>query len=229
MPSLEIDILKMSWLQHILKKHLLFSALLLSLALHLVVIFWSNNEQLMQSSLGNNQLILLEPSKENHPAVNANEKSIKSAPTEENIQTGKAAPSTTGKVKEIEKDLPIQENVIDKEKNKTSEEKTKATSNTGELIDQSGKELTADEQYKNLVLNHLLNKAKSAPVNGAAIIHISIIRAGIATQINIELTKGGELYKNWLQHQVLSANPFPPLPKHINTSVHKLSFGISHD
>ena len=219
----------MSWLQHILKKHLLFSALLISSTLHLIVIFWNNNEPLMQSSLGNNQLILLAPSKVINPAVSANEKSTKSVQIEENTQTGKVAPSTTGKIKKIEKDLPVQQNALNIKKSKTSEEKTKATSNAGELIDLSGKELTIEEKYKSLVLSHLLSKAKSAPVNGAAIIHISIIKAGIATNISIELTNGSERYKNWLQHQVLSANPFPPLPKNISVPVHKISFGISHD
>ena len=219
----------MSWLQDILKKHLLFSALLFSIALHLSIIFWVNSEEVMQSSLGSSQLILLEPSNTDSPAVSAKEESIESIPMKEREQAGKPAPRTTGKTKKIEQDFPIQKNLKINEKSEKSAEKTKATSNTGNLVDQSGTELSAEEKYKNLVLSHFLKKAQSAPVDGAATIYLTIIKAGIATQIRVEVIKGGSRYKNWLQTQVLNANPFPPLPKHLNATKHTLDLGISHD
>lgn len=219
----------MSWLQDILKKHLLFSALLFSIALHLSIIFWVNSEEAMQSSLGSSQLILLEPSNTDSPAVSAKEESIKSAPMKESQQAGKIEPRATGKTKKTEQTLPIQKNLQINEKSEKSAENTKATSNTGNLVDQSGKELSAEEKYKNLVLSHFLKKAQSAPVDGAATIYLTIIKAGIATQIRVEVIKGGSRYKNWLQTQVLNANPFPPLPKHLNTTKHTLDLGISHD
>ncbi len=219
----------MSWLQDILKKHLLFSALLFSIALHLSIIFWVNSEEVTQSSLGSSQIILLEPSNTDSPVVSAKEESIKSTPTKENEQVGKPEPRATGKTKKIEQDLAIQKNVQINEKSERSEENTKATSNAGELVNQSGKELSAEKKYKNLVLSHFLKKAQSAPVDGAAIIHLTIIKAGIATQVSIEAIKGGERYKNWLQTQVLNANPFPPLPKHLNAAKHTLDLRISHD
>ena len=219
----------MSWLQDILKKHLLLSALLFSIVLHLSIIFWVNSEEVMQSSLGNSQLILLEPSNVASPAVSAKEESVKSSPIKKSEQTGKPEPRTTGKTKKVEQDLPIQKNIQINDESKTSEESTKATSNSGELVNQSGKELSTEEKYKNLVLSHFLKKAQSAPIDGAAIIHLTIIKAGIATQVSIEVLKGGVRYKNWLQTQVLSANPFPPLPKHLNATKHTLNLGISHD
>ena len=219
----------MSNLQDILKKHLLLGALLLSAGLHLAVIFWVTPKPITQSSLGNNQLILLEPSITPTPAVNTKKKATESAPIEKKQQKGKAQPSLTGKTKKVEQALPLAKTLQPQKEAQVSEEKTKNTNNTGEQLDQSGKELSTEDKYKGLVLNHLLKNSQSAPTHGSAKIHLTIIRAGIATQIKIELKQGSESYKAWLQRQVLSANPFPPMPKELPAQQHSLSFGISHE
>jgi protein TonB len=219
----------MSWLQQTLKKHLLFSALLLSTTLHLLVIFWDSSEQLNQSSLGNNQLILLEPSKKPEPAVSAKDENTKSTPTKEKVQSGKGKPTLTGKTKKSEQEVPIQENVLIQKKSEESLETTKATSNAGEQLDQSGKELSSEDKYKNLVLAHFLSKAQSAPINGEATIHITLIRAGIATQIKIEMIKGGKRYQNWLQRQILNANPFPAFPSDLKNATLQINLPIRHE
>jgi len=116
-----------------------------------------------------------------------------------------------------------------KEKSEENQESTKATSNAGELLNQSGKELSSEEKYENLVLAHFLSKAQSAPVNGEATIHMTLIRAGIATQIELEMTKGGKRYQNWLQRQILNANPFPAFPSDLKKATLQVELPIRHE
>jgi len=103
-----------------------------------------------------------------------------------------------------------------------------STSNTGLLEDQSGQAPTPSSHYQQALLKHLLNKMDSAPVTGKANVHLTVMSAGIATQVNIEVTAGGMTYKNWLQSKVLNANPFPPIPASVTQRPFKTTLPIEH-
>jgi hypothetical protein len=70
-------------------------------------------------------------------------------------------------------DSLVKKNILIKSPHKETQ-KAQSTSNKGSFVDQSGKERTPQEQYRQLVTQHLLKKSKSAPTQGQAIIHLNI-------------------------------------------------------
>ncbi len=219
----------MGCLLKLIKKHLLLTALLLSSILHITVIFWIPASPLQQTSLGSNQIILLEPSIAPTPIVASENPQEESKNTVEALNKTKAQTRPAGKtIKAVEK-TPIPKQEHAKIESKTTEKNIKATSNAGELFDQSGKELTIEQKYKNLIYQHLLKKSQSAPYFGKAIINLTLIRAGIATKISIELLEGSTNYQKWLHHKVLSANPFPAFPKALAGNTFTIKVKMYHE
>ena len=219
----------MGCLLKLIKKRLLLTALFLSSALHLTIIFWIPTSPLQQSSLGSNQVILLEPSITPTPVVTSGNPIAENNNPAEPSNTSKAQTRPAGKtIKAIEKTAtPKQEQA--KKETRTTEQSIKTTSNAGELFDQSGKELSTEQKYKNQIYQHLLNKSQSAPYFGKAIINLTLIRAGIATNISIELLEGSKNYQKWLHLKVLSANPFPAFPKTLPGGTFTIKVKMYHE
>ena len=111
----------------------------------------------------------------------------------------------------------------------TEQRQTTATSsNQGRLEDQSGKTQTPQDAYQQQLLKHLLNKMGSAPEVGQANIQLTLMSAGIAIEVNIELLEGSATYERWLKSKVLNANPFPPIPKNLKQNQFHTQLKVNH-
>ncbi len=203
----------MGCLLKLIKKHLLLTALFLSSVLHLTAIFWIPTSPVTQSSLGSKQVILLEPNRNPIPIVTSDNLPQENKRTVETSNKINTQTRPAGKTVKAAEETPAPKKEQTKKEAKPIEQNTKTTSNAGELINQSGKELTTEQEYKNQIYQHLLKKSQSAPYFGKANINLTLIKAGIATNITIELLEGSANYQKWLHLKVLSANPFPAFPK----------------
>jgi outer membrane biosynthesis protein TonB len=192
-----------------INKHSWITALFVSVVVHgaiLVPIFlvWSS-----ASSKGQGPVMLLEAVHEQTQIQVNTSQRLASASSPETQQTMKES-KLEGKTKQakpaLSKPQPKQVQQV---------EAQASASNKGALIDQSGKSPTPEDSYKLQLLKHLTNKMEGAPINGNAIINLTLIPQGIAININVEVKDGGARYKQWVQHKVLSANPFPPIPKEL--------------
>jgi hypothetical protein len=103
-----------------------------------------------------------------------------------------------------------------------------SSSNQGRLVDQSGKAQSPQDAYQQRLLKHLLNKMGSAPVTGKANIQLTLMSAGVAIQVKVDLLEGSATYQQWLQSKVLNANPFPAIPKELGVSQFKTTIPIEH-
>ena len=200
-------------------------AIAISVALHLIffaVIFLQPDTQ-QQSSFGQGQVILLEhvaeqPTKVTDQTIDTQAASQKSDLAQTSGINGKHA-------KPVEN---ITQQTLHINSPHKETRKAKSTSNQGALLDQSGKEQTPQEHYRQLVTQHLLKKAKSAPTHGKVVVHLNILKMGIATRIDVQLIDGPKVYQQWVNRQVLNANPFPAFPASIKKASIKLAISISH-
>jgi len=214
-----------------IKQHLIFSCLAISAALHGLAIFYTFNNEAEQSAKGEQYTLLLEAGqKPNTKVKNAqntgsNASKLKEpsipTPTTPQIQTEQPEEPTLLSTKAP----PINDS---KPNNPSKASNNNLKSNVGDNIDMSGKELTAVEKYQKRVLQHILKKIGSAPYFGSARVELTLMRAGIATHIQVKLVNGPSDYRSWLKHQILSANPMPAFPKNMMESQLKLSFPIHH-
>mgnify|MGYP000570469726 CR=1 FL=1 len=230
-PSSQITLLIMLSLPGFIKQHLLFGSLIISGALHGLAIFYPFIDESQQSAKGEQYTLLLETSQLPSPrAINE----ISSGSSSSKLKQPPIQQSTAPQVQAEQPKNPIQLTTEAVPKNiptlKVQREASSKTikSNTGENIDMSGKELTAMEKYQKQVLQHILKKIGSAPYFGSARVELTLMRAGIATQIRVKLMDGPSNYQSWLNHKILSANPMPAFPKSIMESQLKLSFPIHH-
>jgi len=221
----------MRLLAQFIQQHLLLNCIAISIALHGLVIFYSLNDKTEQSAKGDTYTLLLDANTQTNTAPQ------KKATPETESQSNK---SVSIKVKEKLVDeskrpshLPAKQ-TPSKKMNGTPQANPKVAtnnirkSNMGSDADMSGKALTAKELYQKQVLKHILKKVGSGPYFGSGMVDITLIRAGIAIQINIQLVEGSPQYKKWLNRQILSANPMPAFPRNITGSQLKLSFPIYH-
>ncbi len=216
-------------LPQVIKQHLLVSSLIISGALHCMVIFYSFDDKAEQSSKGEQYTLQLETSKQPTTHIK-NDKHTKQS---SNIKQPLIQPPTLqAPAKQPEKTAPLNTKATP-DKAPTPKAQSKAPSNniksnTGENIDMSGKELTAVDRYQKRVLQHILKKIGSAPYFGSASVELTLMRAGIATHIRVNLMNGPSDYQAWLNHKILSANPMPAFPKNMKESHLTLSFPIHH-
>ncbi len=218
-------------LPELIKQHLLFSCLLISGALHGLVIFYPFNNEIDQPAKGEQHTLLLESSHQPYPSV----KNEKIAPlNSSNIKQISQQQAPTSLVQAQQPENPTQlntkmaPNYTPKPNTLRESSSNNINSNAGENLDMSGKELTAVEKYQKRVLQHILKKIGSAPYFGSARVELTLMRAGIATHIRVKLINGPSDYQSWLNHKILSANPMPAFPKNMRDSQLKLSFPIHH-
>jgi len=214
-----------------IKQHLLLSSLVISGGLHGLVIFYAFVDDSQQSAKGEQYTLLLETSQQPYPRA-INEKSTGS--NSSILKQPSIQQTTTPQVQSEQSENPIQLTTKAVPKNistlKAQREGSSNTikSNAGENIDLSGKELSAVEKYQKRVLQHILKKIGSAPYFGSARVELTLMRAGIATQVRVILINGPSDYQSWLNHKILSANPMPAFPKNMMESQIKLNFPIHH-
>ncbi|MEH6346645.1 MAG: hypothetical protein V7785_16245 [Bermanella sp.] len=221
--------LQMGCLLKLIKKHLLLTALFLSSTLHLTIIFWIPASPLNQSSLGTNQIILLEPSITPIPVITSDSQSQENKNAAKPSNKTKAQTRPMGKTIKIAEKIPTPKQEQAKKETKPIEQNTKTTSNAGVLLNQSGKEVTVEQEYESLIYQHLLKKSQSAPYFGKAIINLTLIRAGVATSISVELLEGSRNYQKWLHLKVLSANPFPAFPRALPGDTFTINVKMIHE
>ena len=206
-----------------INNHSWVSALLLSVTVHAailgaMVLVWPS-----ASSKGQSQMMLLEAVHEQTQIqVNTSQRlaSASSPETQQSMKENKLNGQTKQAKPALSKPHPKQTQQV---------EAQASSSNKGALIDQSGKSPTPEDSYKLQLLKHLTNKMEGAPINGNAIINLTLIPQGIAININVEVKGGGARYKQWVQHKVLSANPFPPIPKELGGGNFTTNIHLFHE
>jgi hypothetical protein len=221
----------MRLLAQFIRQHLLLNCLVISMALHGLVIFYSLSDKTEQSAKGEEYTLLLDTHTQPNPTpqqrVVTKSDSITDALADLKVKDtlfAKTKPST---------DLPVKSTAneklnVDPHINPKVAANNNRKSNTGSHEDMSGKALTAQEQYRKIVLQHILKKVGSSPYFGSSVVDITLIRAGIAIQINVKLLNGSAQYKRWLNSRILNANPMPAFPKTIAERQLKLNFPIHH-
>ncbi|MGR6874343.1 cell envelope integrity protein TolA [Pseudomonas sp. HK3] len=205
-----------------INKHSWPTALLLSIAVHGLVMIGAIWVWPSASSKGQGQVMLLEAVHEQtqeQPNTQARQTSAQSAQT--NTPSKKIALSGQQQA------VKPQSSASKPQQAKQLQSKA-SSSNQGDLVDQSGKAQTPQEQYQQQLLKHLLNKMGSAPVTGKANIGITLMPAGVAIQVKIDVLEGSPHYQQWLQSKVLNANPFPAIPKELGVSEFKTTIPIEH-
>ena len=206
-----------------INNHSWMTALVVSIAVHGVFILGFFLVWPSASSKGQGQVMLLEAVHEHtksQPNTQAQEASTQS------VQN--AHKSNTVQINGKKQQAKAQSSINKPEQRQQLETKA-SSSNKGALVDQSGKSPTPEDSYKQQLLKHLTNKMEGAPVNGNAIIHLMLIPQGIAININIEVKDGGTRYKQWVQRKVLSANPFPAMPKVLGSGNFTTSIHLFHE
>ncbi len=198
----------------------LYPAVLLSILIHGVLIMgviaiWPHS-----SAKGEGTVMLLEAIDE-QTQIQQSAQTASASASQSNLE-----PQEPSKQSPFGKKAEAQTTQSEQQSERTASQAS--TSNKGSLEDQSGKAPTPSSQYQQALLKHLLNKIDSAPVTGKAHVHITVISAGIATQVNIEVITGGATYKNWLRSKVLNANPFPPIPKSVTQRPFSTTLPIEH-
>jgi hypothetical protein len=202
-------------------------AIVISVVLHFVffiIIYYQPNENL-QSSFGNGQVILLE-NMTAQPTKNSTS-SVDTVAASKNDVAPSPSPSIPKGIK-LNTALSEAFDSKDVKSPDTKNQTSKSTSNKGMAFNQSGIDPTPQQQYRQLVTQHLLTKVKSSRSTGKAIIHLNILKVGIATYVKIELLEGPKSYQTWLKRQVLNANPFPVIPKHLGIGNITLAIQLSN-
>ena len=200
-------------------------AIAISVIIHLIVLavmFFQPDTQ-QQSSLGKGQVILLE-----HVAIQPTKISDHTQDTQAASQKSDNAQTTGINGKQTQPIETMTQQTLQVNSPHLETRKAQSTSNKGALADQSGKDATPQTRYRQLVTQHLLKKIKNAPNQGQAIVHLNILKMGIATRVDIQLISGPKRYQQWLNRQVLNANPLPPFPSDIKKASLKLAIKISH-
>ena len=204
---------------------ILVIAIAVSLMAHLILfaaIFFQPDRQ-QQSSLGKGQVILLE-----HVANQPTKISEHTQDTQAASQKSDQAQTMGMNGKQTQPIENIRQQTIQINSPHLETRKAQSTSNQGAIADQSGKDATAQAHYRQLVTQHLLKKIKNAPNQGQAIVHLNILKMGIATKVDIQLISGPKHYQQWLNRQVLNANPLPSFPNNIKKASLQLAIKISH-
>jgi hypothetical protein len=200
-------------------------AIAISVVLHLVffiIIYYQPNENL-QSSFGSGQVILLE-----NMADQNIKNSISSVDKMAASKNGASSSSSNPKGIKLNTELSEAFDSINVKSPNSKNQTAKSTSNKGMAFDQLGIDPTPQQQYRQLVTQHLLTKVKNSRSSGKAIIHLNILKIGIATYVKIELLEGPKSYQTWLKRQVLNANPFPVIPKNLGISNIILAIQLSN-
>lgn len=200
-------------------------AIAISVVLHFVffiIIYYQPNEKL-QSSFGSGQVILLE-NMADQPTKNV----TSSVDTVAASKSGTALSPSKPKGLKLNTELSEAFDSIDVKSPDTKNQTAKSTSNKGMAFDQLGTDPTPQQQYRQLVTQHLLSKVKNSRSSGKAIIHLNILKIGIATYVKIELLEGPNSYQTWLKRQVLNANPFPVIPKNLGLGNITLAIQVSN-
>lgn len=205
--------------------HTLGLAVVISTVLHLILfmgIFYQA-DQMQQSSTGQTQVILLEHTNTQPNKIAQDEHNTLAASQKSNTNNNSGINGKQQQATQIQQKNSVQ---INSPNHQT--QTAQSTSGQNNQQDLSGSEQTAQQQYRQLVTQHLLKKIKNSQWTGSAIIHLTLLKMGIATNIEIELLKGSKSYQTWLNSQVLNANPFPAFPANLATNNIKLSVKINH-
>ena len=217
------------------RRNLLISCIVMASALlHGFIIFYVNNKVESQSSIGDQVILLIEVDKPvevtEPPVISQDESPIALKKEAEKKKVVKKHVQPT--VKEgLKQNAPAPQKIeqASKEIKKESvSQKQKNDQRSGSDLDLSGKELSAQARYRQRVLKHLLNNMSSAPALGSAEVKLTLMSAGVAIKVVIELSSGTEEYKQWLKWRILGANPYPSFPSEFEQSSLILSFPISH-
>ncbi len=209
----------------LVKRNLLISCIVMASALlHGLIIFYVNDEVESQSSIGDQFTLLLEVDK----PIDVSSTAVLRQDKKPVIVKKQIQPAIKKTVKENTKKSKKIEQALKEIKKDATKQERKINHRTGNDLDLSGKELSAQAYYRQRALRHLLKNMSSAPALGSAEVKLTLMSAGIAIKIDIELLSGPERYKQWLQRRILSANPFPPFPREFEESSLVLSFPISH-
>lgn len=197
-------------------KQPIFFSLGLSLLLHGLFFLPLDSNELSQTAKGHNQLILLETSQIDKATIKqqAENNAAANRVTKQKLNSGNLHPKV---------EANQQAALISKQTAQLTQ-----TSNQGNLLDQSGKELTAQQKYEHMIYQHLLKKMESAPYSGSANVTLKIISAGIAINVDIDQTSGQAGYKSWLLQKILSSNPMPPFFSDMKESQIKMSISFKH-
>lgn len=200
-------------------KQPIFIALSLSLLLHGLFFLPLDSHELSQTAKGHNQLILLETSPIDKTIIKQQDENSATANqvTKQKLTSGNLHPQV---------EANQQAALITKQTAQLTQ-----TSNQGDLLDQSGKELTAQQKYEHMIYQHLLKKMESAPYSGSgsANVALKIISAGIAINVEIDQTSGKAGYKSWLLQKILSSNPMPPFFSDMKERQIIMSISFKHE
>jgi hypothetical protein len=215
----------MNTLKRLNSDQLMPIAMAISVGLHLVFIMamFAQPDSKQQSSLGNGQVILLE-----HIVDQPTKITDHTANTIAASESAERLPDAKPNGKKIDTESSSAINSIKVTSPHAKNQTAQTTSNKGVAIDQSGTDATPQQQYRQLVTQHLLKKIKSAGSYGKATVNLNILKMGIATHVTIELLDGPKSYQGWLKSQVLNANPFPVIPSGLNLPSIKLAIQVSH-
>ena len=191
--------------------------------IHGLVIFWQWMDSPSQSSLGSGQVLLLEhvpvlpPKTEPEPETKIKSQQAGSISKELGVKGPKQKVKTTSNknLNEVKSDSPINK-------------QAGAPKSKGALIDQSGKAPTAKDQYRQVVLQHILKKTENSQYFGSAVVNLEIIPAGFAINVHVTGLSGSPNYPNWLKGKILNANPMPNVPPSLKSGNLKLEIKISH-
>lgn len=209
-----------------INQHRWLTALVLSIAVHVLVIVGVIWVWPSASSKGQGQVMMLEAVHEQthiQVSTRANQASEAISEISHQIKPPQKAVQENGQGQQTKPtaSLPQPTKIQQRQANASS-------SNKGDLVDQSGKAQSPQEHYQQQLLKHLLNKMGSAPITGKANIKLTLMSAGIAIQVTIELIEGSPRYQQWLKSKVLNANPFPAIPKELGVSQFQTSIPIEH-
>lgn len=202
-------------------------AVSLSILFHLGLFFpaWYFYVPEEASSLGHNQIILLQTSQDK---PNPSKHDIT-----QNAQSKATGQSKTNQDTQRLKGEGLKHNnkVTAKHASQSQAEKTKkVTSNQGSQINQSGKSLTPAQSYEIVVQQHLLKNIQNAPYFGKAHINLSIMKSGMAIQVTVGILEGPKAYGEWLKRVVYAANPFPKVPKALSDKgLHSVKIILQHE
>lgn len=199
------------------KQPLLF-ALGVSILLHGLFFVPFYAENLTQTAQGNNQIILLETSPNKQASVKPQQTSKQTNTSAASLKPAKMNTQSVPINNSPQQTLTTQHN-----------SQVLQTNNRGDLLDQSGKERTAQQQYEHIIYQHLLKNMESTAYAGSAVVNMKIISAGIAINVQVTQTSGQAGYKPWLLQKILSSNPMPPFPKDIQSNQIEMVISFKHE
>ena len=197
------------------QRNLLISCIVIASALlHGFIIFYVNNKVESQSSIGDQVILLIEVDKPvevtEPPVISQDESPIalkKEAEKKKVVKKEVVKKHVQPTVKEgLKQNAPAPQKIeqASKEIKKESvSQKQKIDQRSGSDLDLSGKELSAQARYRQRVLRHLLSNMSSAPALGSAEVKLTLMSAGVAIKVVIELSSGTEEYKQWLKWRIL--------------------------